>query len=834
MPAGRVQDSASRRDIGASLHFGVDELRNELGLAAVGDATWKEVYRAFVDQTPQEWCHLLVGVLLIIFCLYFLGLGLELLSGGATVFSTCFAAPIVAKSENAFSDLMSGLLLTVLLQGSSSTFTLVVNLLRDDHRMINMRQAIFIMMGANIGTTITNTIVALGHFRHSSQLELAFAGATVHDLFNIFTVLVLFPLEAASGFLESLSKRLVTGANTEYVNRWLGPVQSLVRPLAFKLLIPNEDIIHDVAAGGSCSSFYPIECINPDTPTFDTCPNVGLISCDPDSGDCPSFFDPSAGQKGDQASGLVVLIIGLVLTFLSLFSIVHVLSKLLHGVSLRVLYKATNINGWLLILFGTGLTLLLQSSSMTVSFLTPVVGMGALRIRQMYPLSIGANLGTAISVIITVSSMENGQALQLAVAHFLFNTMGILIWYALPPMRHLPLTCAKRLGQYAKVWHSIAVLYVLMVFFVLPGFLLGLSTMYTSKETGLPVVAVILTTASGLVLIFGLHWCYFRSGRSKIFVNLRRTRRAYDAKLTLPSDMDRIKDQLKLHQIHAGIVVRAEATTPRMENVNVEAENDAVAPVDPASTSLEAVFAPPPRPGSSVQDDTSVPDRSTVSRSRARRRALRRLSGDMDYVNTAISMLQYHTGLLDESERVQIDQQGVGVSVGGGEDHAPVPNEITSRSQRDGTEDLGAKVLPVVVFYRDLPHSFRIKLLLALFCSVVAIVTFHIIGGKAAKGAAGLICVMWALGILYFLGLWFSIEGRLMILTYLHNRREQRAYLRRLPADMIVVKVQVKELLVHYGLTLDEDKFTNFEAMDDTSLPDDGVIPIASSADLST
>ena len=49
-------------------------------------------------------------------------------------------------------------------------------------------QVIPIIMGANIGTSITSTIVSLGHIAHLSEYRKAIAAATVHDFFNIFTV----------------------------------------------------------------------------------------------------------------------------------------------------------------------------------------------------------------------------------------------------------------------------------------------------------------------------------------------------------------------------------------------------------------------------------------------------------------------------------------------------------------------------------------------------------------------------------------------------------------------------------------------------------------------
>merc|ERR1711998_381381 len=64
-------------------------------------------------------------------------------------------------------------------------------------------------MGANIGTSVTSTIVALGQSIDRGEFRRAFAAATVHDMFNFMTVLVFLPIEAATGYLFRLSEALI-------------------------------------------------------------------------------------------------------------------------------------------------------------------------------------------------------------------------------------------------------------------------------------------------------------------------------------------------------------------------------------------------------------------------------------------------------------------------------------------------------------------------------------------------------------------------------------------------------------------------------------------------
>jgi sodium-dependent phosphate cotransporter len=58
------------------------------------------------------------------------------------------------------------------------------------------------IMGANIGTTVTNTIVSLAHMGRPEEFRRAFAAATCHDFFNYISVVVLLPLELATGYLQ--------------------------------------------------------------------------------------------------------------------------------------------------------------------------------------------------------------------------------------------------------------------------------------------------------------------------------------------------------------------------------------------------------------------------------------------------------------------------------------------------------------------------------------------------------------------------------------------------------------------------------------------------------
>jgi hypothetical protein len=134
-------------------------------------------------------------------------------------------------------------------------------------------------MGANIGTSVTSTIVSLAHIRNVDQLERAFTAGTVHDMFNFMTVAILFPLEIATGYLKTVTGALVDGAETnQKKDPWEGPVKKYVSPVSKKVIISNKKLIQGIANGRECSDYYPIQCDEGLAPSYDTC-TTGLTSC---------------------------------------------------------------------------------------------------------------------------------------------------------------------------------------------------------------------------------------------------------------------------------------------------------------------------------------------------------------------------------------------------------------------------------------------------------------------------------------------------------------------------------------------------------------------------
>ena len=223
---------------------------------SVMDATWKEVFTACCVKTPKEWLMSLVGFLCTFFFMYFFLVGIDFIGTGAKVMSGCAAGSLFPDKVNPIAGLAVGVLATVLLQSSSTTTSLMISLVGAG--VISTKQGIYFIMGANIGTTVTNTLVSLVHLGVPDEIERAFAGATIHDAFNYLTVAVLLPVEVTTGYLFHLTEALVKNYQPQRGEEWEGPISRYIEPLGMYLLIENKKVTVAVAEGGSCDDSYPI------------------------------------------------------------------------------------------------------------------------------------------------------------------------------------------------------------------------------------------------------------------------------------------------------------------------------------------------------------------------------------------------------------------------------------------------------------------------------------------------------------------------------------------------------------------------------------------------
>ena len=540
----------------SSVPFGQADLDQD----EYGEATWDEVCHSCCCHSREEWLWIGIGVFCVMVFLYFFLLGLELLASGAKVLSGCRAGALFGHDPNPIASLMIGILSTVLLQSSSTTTSIIVSLVGDGHGSgtITVSQGIYMVMGANIGTSITNTIVAMGFSNNGQQLERAFAGATVYDMFNFMSVAVLLPLEVATNFLQVLTNAMTRNVSSNEdgdgdKKDWEGPIKRFISPLAKQVIIANKKVTTEIASGdATCNDFYPMTCTN--GASYKSCGGeFGLIACDKTHNFCPAFFSEHASAEDDKVSGGVVFFMAIFMLFFCLLALVANLQKLLLGISTRIVYKATDVNGYVAMLVGAGITMLVQSSSNTTSTLTPLVGIGALRVEQMYPLTLGANIGTTVTGLTAAMVSDNVESLQVALAHLLFNICGILIWYPIPFLRGIPRYASTQLGKATRLWRGFPLIYLAVMFVLVPLVFLGISALFEKDSKGFTVLGAFVVSIMAIVLVWVFYWCQCQNGKEVCALCLQTRERKRVALAHLPDTLDAMQHKIALLIEHTGL-----------------------------------------------------------------------------------------------------------------------------------------------------------------------------------------------------------------------------------------------------------------------------------------
>jgi sodium-dependent phosphate cotransporter len=364
--------------------------------------------------------------------------------------------------------------------------------------ILDVENAIPMVMGANIGTSVTNTIVAHAHLVDHTEFVNGIKGATVHDAFNWLTVLTFLPLEVitqaiGAGLLYSISDSMADGLVGASASTFTSPVKIIVGPLSKAFIKIDKNIIKGIAKG--C-----IECTikekDIDTGSEGTIGDTGckddsrkdkqkekIKMCVPPEQWTETYEDGrivSGGfvkGMGDTGGSVFILIVSLIFLCIALYGIVRVLHHLVLSSGrvqsadgaetpfVRYTRKVLRISPYLSILFGMLLTICVQSSSITTSALTPLVALQIITVEDMLPLTLGANIGTTCTAFLAAIVTEKKSAIQIALCHLWFNIFGIIIWFPVPIMRAIPLKIAGLLAE-RTVWYKWFGTYYILTFFV--------------------------------------------------------------------------------------------------------------------------------------------------------------------------------------------------------------------------------------------------------------------------------------------------------------------------------------------------------------------------------
>ncbi len=357
--------------------------------------------------------------------LYVFLASIGLMGSGFKSMGKGFAERLIETTSNPFVGLFVGILATSVVQSSSLTTSIVVGMVSAG--TLTVRGAVPIVMGANIGTTVTCLIVSLGFIGRRREFRRAFHSSTVHDVFNFLCVLILFPLELIAqrafgiGLLEWLGARvgeLFVGADKA---SFASPVKLATKPLIKAL----EGVVHGLVGEGQAGSWV----------------QVGVA---------------------------------FVLLFAALWAITKLMRSLMLGKVEAVLDKTVGRNAALGVLVGLAVTAIIQSSSITTSILVPLAAAGVITVQQVFPITVGANIGTTVTALL--ASLGGSPAgLHIALVHLLFNSTGALLFLPLRPLRQIPITLAGLLAKMTTVSRWYAVVYVAVLFFIIPALLVFLT-----------------------------------------------------------------------------------------------------------------------------------------------------------------------------------------------------------------------------------------------------------------------------------------------------------------------------------------------------------------------
>jgi sodium-dependent phosphate cotransporter len=358
---------------------------------------------------------------------YLLIVAVSLIGAGFKQATGSRAEELFQFATNPFLGLIIGTVATALIQSSSTVSSIIVGLVAGG---LPVSTAVPMIMGSNIGTTITNTIVSLGHISDDDEFERAFSAATVHDFFNLWSVVIFLPLEIAFHPLEQIGGWLARGM--------LG------------------------SSSVSVSGF-----------------NVVGAATNPLVASAKSL----AASFGDKVGGLLLIAFGVVLIIATITWIGRLLKGLMVGRAKEILHAAIGRGAVMGILSGTIITVLVQSSSTTTSLIVPLVGAGVLTLQQIYPFTLGANIGTCITALLAATAMTGAAAfpaLQIALVHLTYNVLGVVVIYGLPLLRDIPIRNAQALARLTRKRRSVAIIYIASVFFLIPLLAVGISRLMRS------------------------------------------------------------------------------------------------------------------------------------------------------------------------------------------------------------------------------------------------------------------------------------------------------------------------------------------------------------------
>lgn len=349
-----------------------------------------------------HYAQVFFALLLFIFAIDLLTVGIGNINGG-------IALEILNATKNPFISLFIGLLVTALIQSSSTVTASLVAIVASGN--LTLQQAVPIVLGANIGTTLTSTLVSLSYLMNKKEFRRALSAGISHDIFNILTVILLLPLEIYFGFLSNTAS---------HIAGWFASDNSFQGPIVYNRIFTRtwtEWIVNQINQ-----------------------PVVSMI--------------------------LSVVLVFLAIKVLSTAMYKSFIKNTFQDIN-KVIFQKTG----LAFFYGLFFTAAVQSSTVTTSLVVPLVASKKVTLSRAFPFIIGANIGTTITAVIA-SIYKPEAAIALALVHVLFNSLGALIFLPISGIRKIPVWLANFMGKLSLKHRIVVFAYILLTFFIIPFLLI--------------------------------------------------------------------------------------------------------------------------------------------------------------------------------------------------------------------------------------------------------------------------------------------------------------------------------------------------------------------------
>jgi sodium-dependent phosphate cotransporter len=345
--------------------------------------------------------------------------GVRGLCCGFMLFGDDLVGSFFAATSNPFVGLAIGILGTAIVQSSGATTAMVVALVAAPEDPLPIANAVPMVMGANIGTTVTAKLVSLGQVGNPVQFRRAFAASSCHDCFNLLATGLLLPLELLTGYLEKTSGVLVAVIPRGVTADLPDPV----KVAADFVLVPVRDVVMALA---------PSQVVG--------------------------------------ATVMVLLAAALIVG--SLVGLIRSLGKIASGRLEKCVANALDERPVTGMAVGAAATVMVQSSSITTSLLIPFAATRIVTLEQAFPIVLGTNVGSTVTALIASMGAPPETfhlGVQISLVHLMFNLTGIILIFPVRRIRQIPLNMARKMGEIASRSSLIPVFIVLFLFFLLPG-----------------------------------------------------------------------------------------------------------------------------------------------------------------------------------------------------------------------------------------------------------------------------------------------------------------------------------------------------------------------------